>query len=355
MVGKYLKEWEDEMNICIRCAYCFEGCPVFKELGWDTDGARGKVVLSYGLLTGEIKPSQKIADKIFQCTFCKDCVERCSSSVSVPEILEAARADLVESGFASDTHKYVMDNVKKTGNIYGDTDITVPNSDGDTPVFLGCQYLSRPNKTKKYLKILSKIGINPKVQEETCCGFPMKALGFNKDFEEQKKKFLKVYSNKKFIAFCPTCTMFLKEEYGLDVKHAMQAILEKLPKANLGMKVTWHDPCDLSRGLGIIEEPRAILEKLGCEVVEMKHSKKQSRCCGGGGGILMSDEHLSDDIALVRIKEALETGANTLVTSCPTCETVLKKAAAKINEQEGTNLTVRNIEDIIWKGLKASK
>jgi len=180
METKHLRNWEDEMNICIRCAYCFEGCPVFKELGWDTDSPRGKIILSYGLLTAEIEPSQKIADKIFQCTFCKDCVERCSSSVSVPDILEAARAELVEAGFATDTHKYIMNNVKETGNIYGDTEVMVPESDGNTPVFLGCQYLSRPNKTKKYLKILSKLGIKPKVQEETCCGFPMKALGFTK-------------------------------------------------------------------------------------------------------------------------------------------------------------------------------
>jgi len=352
MKAKYLQGWEDEMNICIRCAYCSEGCPVFKELGWDSDGARGKIILSYGLLTGEIEPSQKIADKIFQCTFCKDCVERCSSSVSVPNILEAARAELVDAGFANDTHKHVMNNVKETGNIYGDTEVMAPESDGDTPVFLGCQYLSRPNKTKKYLKILSKLGIKPKIQEETCCGFPMKALGFVEDFEEQKKKFLKLYPHKEIIALCPTCTMFLKEEYGLKVKHAMQAILEKLPKADLGMTVTWHDPCDLSRGLGVIEEPRAILEKLGCKVVEMEHNKRESRCCGGGGGILMSDESLSDKIALVRIKEAVETGADTVVTSCPTCETVLKKAATEINEREGTNIVVRNIEDIIWKGLK---
>lgn len=352
MESKHLKNWEDEMNICIRCAYCFEGCPIFKELGWDTDGARGKVILSYGLLTKEIEPSQKVADKIFQCTFCKDCVERCSSSVSIPDILEATRAELVDAGFANDTQKYVMKNIKETGNIYGDKEVMIPESDGDTPVFLGCQYLSRPNKTKKYLKILSKLGIKPKILDETCCGFPMKALGFTKDFEEQKKKFLKRYSNQEIIAFCPTCTMFIKEEYGLKVKHSMEAILEKLPKGNLNIKVTWHDPCDLSRGLGIIEEPRAILEKLGCEIVEMKNSKKQSRCCGGGGGILMSDEPLSNKIALARIKEALETGVDTLVTSCPTCETTLKKAAQEISEKEGKTIAVRNIEDIIWIGLK---
>jgi len=120
----------------------------------------------------------------------------------------------------------------------------------------------------------------------------------------------------------------------------------------LDMKVTFHDPCDFSRGLRIVDEPRQILEKLGVEVVEMKNSKENSRCCGGGGGILMTDQDLSNDIAKKRIYEALETGAETIVTSCPTCETTLKKAAQEVSEKEGKTITVRNIEDIIWKGLK---
>jgi len=91
---EHLKKWQDEFHKCIRCAYCFEGCPVFKDLGWDSNGARGRVIMSYGLLSGELEPSQYIADKLFQCTFCKDCTERCSAGVHAPEIVAAAR-DLV--------------------------------------------------------------------------------------------------------------------------------------------------------------------------------------------------------------------------------------------------------------------
>jgi Fe-S oxidoreductase len=85
----------------------------------------------------------------------------------------------------------------------------------------------------------------------------------------------------------------------------------------------------------------------------MKNSKLQSRCCGGGGGILLSDLALSDKIAQKRVEEALETGVDTLVTSCPTCEQVLKKAATDIGEATGKTLAVRNLADIIWKGLKS--
>ena len=197
--------------------------------------------------------------------------------------------------------------------------------------------------------------MKPDLKKEICCGFPLKALGFEKEFEEHKKKFLKLLppKNQVIIALCPTCTMFLKEEYGLNAKHASQIIQDKIPLGiDLGMKATWYDPCDLSRGLKITDEPRKILENLGIDIVEMEHNKKQSMCCGGGGGILMSDQSLSDDIAKKRIQEAIETDTEILITSCPTCEQVLKKAAQEIAESGGKRITVRNIEDIVWMGVK---
>jgi len=350
--SNYLKEHEKQMNICIRCAYCFEKCPVIEEKQWDTDGARGKVILSYGLLTGELDPSQYIADKIFRCTYCRDCIERCPSKVEILDILSSARAELVEQGYASEVHKQVIDNVLKTGNIYGDTEVVDVSQQGTTPLFVGCQYLGRPNKTKKYIKILEKLDVHPQVVNEICCGFPMEALGFRKELNNHAKQFTKSFPFDKAITLCPTCTVFLKEGHGIDAQHVLQTILEKIPEGQLGLKVTYHDPCDFSRGLKIIDEPRQILKKLGVEVVEMKHTKVNSRCCGGGGGILMTDQNLSLDISKKRIYEAIETGTDIIVTSCPTCEQVLKKAAMVINEEKGTNISVRSIEDIIWKGLR---
>jgi len=352
MATKYLQKWENEFNICIRCAYCFEGCPVFKTRNWETDTARGKIILAYGLLTGELEPSKYIAEKIFQCTYCRDCSERCSANVSVVEILAAARAELVEAGFATDIHKGMVKNLKETGNIFGDKEIKAPTQEGEVPVFIGCQYLARPNQTKMYLKILEKLGVKPLIKDEMCCGYPLYALGFPKEFEEHRKKFLEMFPEKEIIALCPTCAAYIHEEYGKSVKHITQAILENVPEKNLGLKATYHDPCDLSRVMGITEEPRQILKKIGIDVVEMPRNRKTSHCCGGGGGILMSDVSLSDDIALVRIKQAIETGAPLLVTPCPTCEQVLKKAAASVKEKGNGEITVKNLSDVVWKALR---
>lgn len=352
METKYLKEWETELSICIRCAYCFEGCPVFKQLGWESDTARGKLVLSYGLLTGELKPSQRIADSMFQCTYCRDCVERCSANVDIPGVISAARADLVKSGFAYDTHKTIVENVKRTGNIFGDEEVKVPIQEGEMPVFIGCQYLARPNQTKLYIRILEKLGVKPLIKEEICCGFPLYALGFRKELAQWKEKFLEIFPYKEIMALCPTCAAFLHEGYGKKVTHMTQTIMEHLPTANLGIKATYHDPCDLSRVMNIIEEPREILKKIGVEIVEMERSKKESQCCGGGGGILMSDIELSDELGKTRIHQAIDIGVSMLVTPCPTCEQVLKKAAASVSESGNGSITVRNISDLIWKAIK---
>jgi len=181
----------------------------------------------------------------------------------------------------------------------------------------------------------------------------METLGFRKDFEEHKKIFKESFDATEAIALCPTCTVFLEEGHDVQSKHILQVIVDKVPEANLGTKVTFHDSCDFSRGRRILDEPRDILKKLGCDLTEMEHCREDSLCCGGGGGILMSDSPLSDRMALNRIREAIDTGAEICVTSCPTCETVLKKAAKTVAEEGKPSITVRNIEDLIWKGLKS--
>lgn len=350
-----LKKHEKEMDVCIRCAYCFEQCPIIREAQWDTDGARGKVILAYGILTGEIEPSEYVAGKMFRCTYCRDCLERCPSKVKILDIISSARADLVEAGFASDVQKHVIQNIQTTGNIYGDTEVVSQQREGKTPLFIGCQYLGRPNKTKKYIKILEELGIFPMVTKEQCCGYPMEVLGFKKEFTAHKEKFQKSFPHHEAITLCPTCTVFLHEGQGVATKHVLQVISEKLPKANLNLRVTYHDPCDFSRGLHLVEEPRKILKTLGVEVVEMATNRENARCCGGGGGILMSDQTLSNDIAKKRIHEALDTGVDILVTACPTCEQVLKKAAQTVGESEGKTMTIRSIEDLIWQGIQEAK
>lgn len=351
----HLAKWEEEMMTCTMCGYCKNVCPTFVDLLWDPPSSRGRVIMSYGMLEKELEPDDSVVSALYQCTLCRDCNRRCPSKVKVPDIVRAARADLVEAGFAYDSHKAFIDNIKKTGNIFADTEVMAPLRDGEIPVFVGCQFLARPNQTKMYLKLFEKLGLKPKVVKEVCCGYPMEALGFVKDFEDHQKKFKELFPFDNAITLCPTCTVYLNEAYKIKAKHAMQVIAEKLPDAKLNKlsgKVTYHDPCDLSRGAKVTKEPREIIKQLGLELVEMKFKDNTSRCCGGGGGILVSDNPLSTRIAANRIKEAQKTKVDTIVTACATCEQVLKTAATAAADTGNGKMNVMGLQQMIWKALQ---
>ena len=94
-----LQRWSGKLDVCIRCGYCYEHCPVFKHTRWETDTPRAKLALLYGLLHGELEPSAWIAEKLFECFRCGRCASACSSGVPILEIFDDARADLLDLGF----------------------------------------------------------------------------------------------------------------------------------------------------------------------------------------------------------------------------------------------------------------
>lgn len=353
METRELDKLEQEMLRCIRCGYCFEFCPTFREEGWEAASARGRVTMAYALSHGELEPDEKIAHRFFQCTTCKDCMNRCSAGVDLQAIVQATRADLVRAGFTVETQRAVVKNIREKGNIFGDEDVSYSLMDGQIPVFLGCNYLARANQIKRWFKVMEKAGIRVKTVEEICCGFPMKVAGFYDDFEAYRERFIKAFPFKEAITFCPSCGMFLREEYGIKTTNVITALAEKIePTKKLEMKVTYHDPCDLGRGSGVYEDPRKLIRRLGVELIEMKYSGKDSRCCGGGGGILTADTSLSQRIAMHRITEAVETGAEMLVTCCATCENTLKQAAAALSKEGKPSIKVRDVSQLVFSALK---
>jgi len=99
LVFKRSSKWENELNKCIRCGYCYELCPLFKSYRWESDTPRGKLLLVHAMIAGKLQPTQEIVDKIFQCFYCKNCSDNCSAGVPVTDILTDARADLINAGF----------------------------------------------------------------------------------------------------------------------------------------------------------------------------------------------------------------------------------------------------------------
>lgn len=172
-------------------------------------------------------------------------------------------------------------------------------------------------------------------EDEPCCGGILHYTGLEKDFARNAQNLYKTLKDrgvKRIIGIVPSCTYTLAElipryvpDYDLEVRHFLQVVLEGVESRDLRfprqVRVAYHDPCQLSRYLGLIEEPRRILKSIkGIELVEPDRTCGEwSTCCGGGGGFEVVFPELSQILAANRARELVETGAQIIVTHCPGC------------------------------------
>jgi len=193
------------------------------------------------------------------------------------------------------------------------------------------------------VKVLSNLGVEfgYLADDEPCCGALLYYTGLQKEFAKNAQemyKNLKSLGVKRIIGIVPSCTYALRnlfplfvDGYDLEVKHFSEVILENISSRELRfpnkVKVTYHDPCQMARYLGLIEEPRKILRAIkGIELVETDWTKGEwTTCCGGGGGFEAVFPELSQILAVNRARELVETGAQIIVTHCPGCIMQLKE------------------------------
>ncbi len=210
-----------------------------------------------------------------------------------------------------------------------------------------------PDIQRNYEKILDGLGIDYiEIEEMNCCGSPVLNAGYKQDFDNLLKKNLKIlheYGVGKVLFNCPSCLSMFHSHYpGFELEHLVITItkgFDKLGVSPLSGRVTYHDPCHLGRYMGVYDEPRQLLRKLGLNVVEMPRSREYSLCCGGGGGLRTNFTEVSKEIAGIRISEALALNVDYLVTTCPMCYLQLKEAG----EEQG--LEVKELSEVIVSAL----
>jgi Fe-S oxidoreductase len=103
---------------------------------------------------------------------------------------------------------------------------------------------------------------------------------------------------------------------------------DKLPKQKDGENIVFHDPCYLGRYRNIYEEPRTVLAQAG-RLVEAPRSGERSFCCGAGGGLAFLGEETGERVSHVRAAELVATGAKTVGTACPFCNSMFRDALAE--------------------------
>jgi Fe-S oxidoreductase len=107
---------------------------------------------------------------------------------------------------------------------------------------------------------------------------------------------------------------------------------EPLPQSPLSFgseeKIVYHDPCYLGRYRNVYKQPRAVV-KLAGKPVEAPRSHARSFCCGAGGGLVFLGEETGERVGKVRAAELIATGATTIGTACPFCNSIFRDALAE--------------------------
>jgi len=222
--------------------------------------------------------------------------------------------------------------------------------------FRGCMSTFREREiTEATLEILERLEVVFHLFErETCCGSVLFRTGLREEAERVRRKNEEEFSKlgvRRLLTACPGCYSTFREYSlsGVEVLHLVHLLHHMLREGKLRLKekrmrVTYHDPCHLGREWGIYEEPREILRSIpGLELVEMPLSREFSRCCGAGGGVRSAFKELSSAVSRSRIGDALDSGAQILVTSCPFCYHHLKEAAGGKMEVKDLSLLVRDL------------
>jgi Fe-S oxidoreductase len=122
----------------------------------------------------------------------------------------------------------------------------------------------------------------------------------------------------------------------------------RLDGTRLDGKVTYHDPCQIARNGGVIEEPREVIRQLTKNFVELRPSKRDNWCCGGGGGLVaLGEKEFRMKSSRIKADQMKASGAAVITTACENCHSQL----TDINEHYALGMRVEFLSKLVADAL----
>jgi len=349
---------DHDLFACVQCGKCTGGCPMTLKTKLNPRS------LILRLLTAGNGFDLEPFPELWDCTTCSTCAKRCPKQVSPMEMIIGLRSAIVEKGAVHPNVKAALESTFRHGN-----PLTLPREQrgawaadlGLKHYAAGMEYLYYVGCTPSYdprgqkvaralVALFSKAGVDFGIlgNDENCCGSEVRRLGEAGLFEmmvEDNTGAYKELGVTKMFTTSPHCYNVYRNDYpknGMQVQHYTQILAglvadKKITFSGpLGKTVTYHDPCYLGKHNGIFDEPRAVLKAIpGLTLVEMDRSREKSLCCEGGGGRMwLEGTNPATRLAMMRVQEAVETGAQILATACPFCVLMLDEAVKTLNLEE---------------------
>jgi Fe-S oxidoreductase len=321
----------------------------------------------------------------YECTTCGACEYQCPVGIQHLPIIIGLRRGATNTGAWEDSYgTKLFLALEKNGNSLG-----LPASERDKfiaraalPIFdgtqeyclwLGCMGAYDPHGREiiaDFARVMQHLGTTFGVlKKEKCTGDPARRLGNDLVFQNLAESGLKTFETakvQKIVAICPHCVRTIAtdwREFGIapEIEHHSEFMARhaaQLPahstnnqQPTTSNSVVYHDPCYLGRYQNIYDEPRAVIAQQGT-LVEAPRNHERSFCCGAGGGLAFLGEEAGDSrVSHVRARELAATGAQTVATACPFCNTMFRDALTAITPQGATAPQLLDIAQLTARSL----
>jgi dimethylglycine catabolism B len=338
-----------DIECCVYCpTLCLSRCPVGRASGNVGLSPQSKQLSMWRVRKKLVKPTINTLAPAHYCLDCLACREACDHRINVPSSLAAGRVELsrqaghlVPAEACNYDEEAAWQRLKEVAPSWRRVDqcqaLLVPGIEmlrEDTTDLLEALF-----------RALDKLGdlvvgvTRDSVRE---CGHHPYALGHQDLAEDMAKTSRKRFARYSKVVFAsPHCASFVRlkwPEAGLHLDKQYATLLEFLGRridfSRAGFydrKVTYHDPCNFGRHLGLYQLPRDVLKwATNSKAVEMLYNRERAVCCGGGYPVPEVDRRVADDIAASLMGEAVATGAEEMVVACAQCRSQLQRVEGGI-------------------------
>jgi L-lactate dehydrogenase complex protein LldE len=196
------------------------------------------------------------------------------------------------------------------------------------------------------VRVLRRLGVEVVYPEgQTCCGQPAFNSGFFDEARAVGRHFMDVFGKERFdYVVCPSgsCTTMVAHYYpfifedlpdergraealGGRVREFSDFLVNVMGAGDLGArlgarhegKAVFHTGCHQRRELGLLREPRELLE--GVEGLDLVGWEREELCCGFGGTFSVKMPAVSTAMADEKIRALERSGADTLISGDSSC------------------------------------
>ncbi len=389
------------LETCARCGVCVEACHVYASQPQTRYSAVGraevirKIFKKYFKLQGKISPwlgevlpmdeatMALVSDAAWSCTGCRRCMMWCPFGIDTQLVMSIAKLLLIGAdkepklltmladmsiAKAESADETKADYDAAVANLAPEIEAIWPGTPGTPTITVGAQgadvlYVALAGKHS----IVSAAAImNAAGEKWTLSRF--EAVNFGAFLGDPKKaqtiarrihdEAIRLQAKEVAIVECGTAFRVMKYLSGyhpfrvvafveLIARYLREGRIH-LDRSRFSGTLTYHDPCQIARNGGVIEEPRYVIKHLAEKFVELSPNRENNWCCGGGGGLVaLGEKDFRMSSSRVKAEQMKSSGADVICTACENCHTQL----TDLNEHYQLGMKVEFLSHLVARAL----